>query len=277
MPQLAVPGSCAASASGRSHPQSAAVAALPVLEIERVGDAPRESLPAGDRPLAGVRVLDLTRVLAGPTCARTLAEHGADVLKVSSPQLPHSGDIEIDTGLGKLSTFLDLRRPAEVETLTSLVRDGRCDVFSQSYRPGSLAARGFGAQALAALRPGIVCVELSAWGRAGPWAQRRGFDTVVQCASGMAMIQGGAGHRARCRSRRSTTSAAYLMAFGRWSRSRAGRGRAEAGWCACRSHAPASGSSTAASWMLPRPPTFRASCPRTRSSASRSRAARRSD
>ena len=97
-----------------------------------MGDAPREPLPAGARPLSGIRVLDLTRVLAGPTCARSLAEHGADVLKVSGPHLPHSGDVEIDTGLGKLSTFLDLRQPKDVETLDSLVRDGRCDVFSQA-------------------------------------------------------------------------------------------------------------------------------------------------
>ncbi len=173
------------------HPQSAAVAALPLLEIERIGDAPREPWSDGDRPLSGLRVLDLTRVLAGPTCARTLAEHGADVLKVSGPHLPHSGDIEIDTGLGKLSTFLDLRQPADLGTLSGLIRDGRCDVFSQSYRPESLAARGFSPEALARLRPGIVCVDLSAWGRAGPWAPRRGFDTVVQCVSGMAMLQGG--------------------------------------------------------------------------------------
>ena len=173
------------------HPQSGALASLPLLEIERVGDAPSEPLPKADRPLSGIRVLDLTRVLAGPTCARTLAEHGADVLKVSGPHLPHSGEIEIDTGLGKLSTFLDLRRAADVETLTSLIRDGRCDVFSQSYRPGALTGLGLGDEVLATLRPGIVYVDLSAWGRAGPWAKRRGFDTVVQCASGMAMIQGG--------------------------------------------------------------------------------------
>jgi crotonobetainyl-CoA:carnitine CoA-transferase CaiB-like acyl-CoA transferase len=172
------------------HPQSAAVASLPVLEIERLGDAPREPPPPGERPLDGVRVLDLTRVLAGPACARSLAEHGADVLKVSGPHLPHSGDTEIDNGLGKLSTFLDLRQPAEFERLISLVRDGRCDVFSQSYRPDSLAARGLGAETLAVLRPGIVCVELSAWGCAGPWAARRGFDTIVQCVSGMALVQG---------------------------------------------------------------------------------------
>ncbi|HEX7969312.1 MAG TPA: CoA transferase, partial [Stellaceae bacterium] len=139
-------GGCAgfvrsAEAWGR-HPQSAAVAGLPLLAIERIGDAPPERLPpGGSRPMSGLRVLDLTRVLAGPTAARTLAEHGADVLKVSGPHLPHSGELEIDTGLGKLSCFLDLRRREGVETLAALIRDGRCDVFSQGYRPGSLAAR----------------------------------------------------------------------------------------------------------------------------------------
>ena len=196
------------------HPQSKAVASLPVLEMEHLGNAPPEPLPKGDRPLSGIRVLDLTRVLAGPTCARTLAEHSADVLKVSGPHLPHSGDIEIDTGLGKLSTFLDLRRPADAETLTSLIRDGRCDVFSQSYRPGALAARGFSGERLAQLRPGIVCVELSAWGRDGPWAERRGFDTVVQCVSGLATIQGG-GEAPRIMPVSAIDYVSgYLMAFG---------------------------------------------------------------
>jgi crotonobetainyl-CoA:carnitine CoA-transferase CaiB-like acyl-CoA transferase len=157
------------------HPQAVAVAGLPFLEIERIGDAPPEPLPASDRPLGGIRVLDLTRVLAGPTAARTLAEHGADVLKISAPHLPHSGEVEIDTGLGKLSTFLDLRNERDAATLGALIGEGRCDVFSQSYRPGALAGRGFGPAQLAALRPGIICVELSAWGRAGPWARRRGL------------------------------------------------------------------------------------------------------
>jgi len=196
------------------HPQSGAVASLPLLEIDRIGDAPREPLQPAARPLNGIRVLDLTRVLAGPTCARALAEHGADVLKISGPHLPHSGDVEIDTGLGKLSAFLDLRQPMALETLVSLVRDGRCDVFSQSYRPGSLAARGLDVETLAALRPGIVCVELSAWGRTGPWAQRRGFDTVVQCASGMAMIQGGGETPRTMPVAAIDYVSGYLMAFG---------------------------------------------------------------
>jgi crotonobetainyl-CoA:carnitine CoA-transferase CaiB-like acyl-CoA transferase len=196
------------------HPQSAAVAALPLLEIERIGDAPCEPLSDGDRPLSGIRVLDLTRVLAGPTCARTLAEHGADVLKISGPHLPHSGDIEIDTGLGKLSTFLDLRTQGDLDTLAALIRDGRCDVFSQSYRPESLAARGFGPEALARLRPGVVCVDLSAWGRTGPWARRRGFDTVVQCVSGIARVQGASQSPRTLPVSAIDYVSGYLMAFG---------------------------------------------------------------
>ena len=171
------------------HPQAAAVASLPLVEIVRIADALPESLPRGERPLAGVRVLDLTRVLAGPTCARTLAEHGAEVLKITAPHLPNSGSVELDTGLGKLSGHLDLRNQQDLQTLRTLVRGA--DVFSQSYRPGALASRGFSPEALTEMRPGIVCVELRAWGREGPWRERRGFDTIVQTATGMALVSGG--------------------------------------------------------------------------------------
>jgi crotonobetainyl-CoA:carnitine CoA-transferase CaiB-like acyl-CoA transferase len=170
------------------HPQAAAIASLPLLEIVKIGESAPEALPDGDRPLAGVRVLDLTRVLAGPTCGRTLAEHGADVLKITAPHLPNLGYQEYDTGHGKLSAHLDLREPAAVERLRGLVREA--DVFSQGYRPGTLAARGFSPEALARLRPGIVVVSLSAFGHAGPWAARRGFDTVVQTVSGITSRQG---------------------------------------------------------------------------------------
>ena len=170
------------------HPQSAAIASLPLMEIDRIGDSPPEPLPEGSRPLSGVRVLDLTRVLAGPTCARTLAEHGADVLKVTAAHLPSSGIQEFDTGHGKLSTHLDLRDAGDLETLQGLVREA--DVFSQGYRPGTLAQRGLSPQDLAQLRPGIVYVSLSAFGRVGPWAERRGFDTVVQTVSGITHRQG---------------------------------------------------------------------------------------
>ena len=170
------------------HPQAAAIASLPLMEIVKIGDSPPEKLPEGGRPLAGVRVLDLTRVLAGPTCARTLAEHGADVLKITGPHLPNIGYQEFDTGHGKLSAHLDLREPNELETLRGLVRD--TDVFSQGYRPGTLGSRGLSPEALAELRPGIVYISLSAFGHVGPWAMRRGFDTVVQTISGITSRQG---------------------------------------------------------------------------------------
>ena len=170
------------------HPQAAAIASLPLMEIVKIGDSPPEKLPDGDRPLSGIRVLDLTRVLAGPTCARTLAEHGADVLKITGAHLPNIGYQEYDTGHGKLSAHLDLRDSKDLETLRALVREA--DVFSQGYRPGTLGQRGLSPEDLSQLRPGLVYISMCAFSHAGPWASRRGFDTVVQTVSGITHRQG---------------------------------------------------------------------------------------
>ena len=165
-----------------AHPQGAAISRLPLLSVERIGDAPPPRWPAGDRPLAGIKVLDLTRVIAGPVCGLTLAAHGADVMLVTSPHLPSIKPLAIDTGRGKLSTHIDLRQPAGRTALEALLREA--DVLVQGYRPGALAALGFGPQDAARIRPGIVYVSLCAYGHAGPWAGRRGFDSLVQTASG---------------------------------------------------------------------------------------------
>ena len=163
-----------------AHPHSHALAAQPVVAIEKIGDAsPRLRAPAS-RPLEGLRVLDMTRVIAGPVCGRTLAAHGADVLLMTAPHLPSFG-IE-DTARGKLSAQLDLRDPAAKETFARLLREA--DIFVQGYRPGGVQALGFGPEQAAALRPGIVCVSLSAYGHLGPWSARRGFDSLVQTATG---------------------------------------------------------------------------------------------
>ncbi|MES3001528.1 MAG: CoA transferase [Pseudomonadota bacterium] len=193
-----------------ASPQGIAAAAEPVLEIVRIGDAPVEPLPAGDRPLSGVRVLDLTRVLAGPTCAKNLAEHGADVLRISRPGLADSGVLDFDTGVGKLSAHLDMRDAAQMNEMRELVRG--CDVFSQAYRPGTLAARGLSPEAVAALRPGVVYVSLNAWGFNGPWSQRRGYDTVVQAANGFAW--NGGERPAFAPVAQQDYVAGYLMAYG---------------------------------------------------------------
>ncbi len=171
-----------------THPHARAISVLPVLEIVRIGDSPPEPCGRGDRPLGGVRVLDLTRVIAGPECGRTLASHGADVLLVSSPHLPTLPYHVIDFGFGKLAASLDLRRAGDAEALRRLVAGA--DVFSQSYRPGALARLGFAPEEVARLRPGIVYVTLSAYGHVGPWRERRGFETLIQSVSGLAHEHG---------------------------------------------------------------------------------------
>ena len=167
------------------HPQSAAVARDPLVVIEKIGEATPLVLPAlplEARPLAGLRVLDLTRILAGPVAGRTLAAYGAEVLLVNAPHLPNIEAI-IDTSRGKLSALADLRDAAGRAGLLAVLRDAH--VFIQGYRPGALAALGFAPGDVAQARPGIVMVSLSAYGESGPWAGRRGFDSLVQTATGI--------------------------------------------------------------------------------------------
>ncbi len=165
-----------------AHPQGRAVQAEPLIGFERIGDAPPRGLPRADRPLSGVRVLDLTRVIAGPVCGRTLAAHGGDVLLITAPHLYNIPPLVIDTGRGKLSAQLDLREADARARLRGLLAEA--DVIVQGYRPGAIAGHGFGPTDAAAIRPGIVYVSLCAYGYSGPWWDRRGFDSLVQTASG---------------------------------------------------------------------------------------------
>jgi crotonobetainyl-CoA:carnitine CoA-transferase CaiB-like acyl-CoA transferase len=178
----------------RAHPQADAIASLPLFEMDWMSVTPAQPLPVvqeGRRPLAGVRVLDLSRVIAGPLAGRALAQHGAEVLAVSAAHLPNIPVLVIDNGRGKRATQLDLRVPAERARLRELIRGA--DIFLHAYRPGALAALGFSSAELQALRPGIVEVSLCAYSHAGPWATRRGFDSLVQSATGIAWEEGQAG------------------------------------------------------------------------------------
>jgi crotonobetainyl-CoA:carnitine CoA-transferase CaiB-like acyl-CoA transferase len=157
-----------------SHPAGRAAAAAPLVEWGRAHSAPT----LRDRP---IRVLDLTRVIAGPVAGRTLAALGAEVLRVDPPHLPELPEQHIDTGPGKRAAVLDLADGPRREALLA-----GADVVLIGYRPGALTRFGITPDALAARHPGLVQVSLCAWGFTGPWANRRGFDSLFQVASGIA-------------------------------------------------------------------------------------------
>ena len=198
-----------------AHPHAAALAALPLISIEKIGDAAPRPWPEGDRPLSSLRVLDLSRVIAGPVAGRTLAAHGADVMLISSPNLPAIPWLTIDMGRGKLSSFADLATEKGREALRDLLAGA--DIFSQGYRPHSIAALGFSPQDAARIRSGIVYVSLSAYGHAGPWAGRRGFDSLVQTSTGFNHAEGQAAHVEGPKELPAQIldhATGYLMAFG---------------------------------------------------------------
>ena len=175
----------------RAHPHGSLLAQRPVIELVKLADGPPVPLPPAPRPLAGVKVLDLTHVLAGPSSSRTLAAHGANVLRLSEP-----GEGEdplymvIDTGFGKRNAFADLDEPADLAHVRKLC--AQADVFVQSYRHGSLARRGLSPESLAALRPGLVYVNISCYGR-GPWEERPGFDPNAATVTGVCLEEGRGG------------------------------------------------------------------------------------
>ncbi len=142
--------------------------------------------PAAPRPARRLRVLDFTRVIAGPVATRTLAAHGADVLRLDAPHLPEIPLQAWDMLPGKRSALLDLRDAEVRERLLA-----GADVVVTGYRPGALDRFGLAPEALAERHPGLVVVTLSAWGHEGPWSTRRGFDSLVQAACGIAVAEGG--------------------------------------------------------------------------------------
>ncbi len=210
-----------------AHPQGLALAGQPVVRITPIPPAAGQPLAAplpwpqpaaaNPRPLDGLRVLDLTRILAGPVAGRCLAAYGADVMLVNGPHLPNIASIA-DTSRGKLSALIDLREPAGQAQLQALL--GSAQVFLQGYRPGALAARGWTAEALAARRPGIVVASLSAYGQhqpPGPWDGRRGFDSLVQTTTGFNLAEAEAAGRSEPKALPMQVldyAAGHLLAFG---------------------------------------------------------------
>ncbi|MGW3626664.1 CoA transferase [Streptomyces sp. NPDC000880] len=207
-----------------AHEQGASAAAAPLLTRTALSDLCElgEQLPCrlpeltGDvtLPAAGLRVLDLTRVLAGPVATRTLALLGADVLRIDPPQLPESQEAHNDTGMGKRSTRLDLGgRGGDRRIFEELLESA--DVVVLGYRPGALDRfPGLTPEALAVRRPGLVVAQLSAWGRYGPWHERRGFDSLVQVATGIAAIEGSQGKPGALPAQALDHGTGYLLAAG---------------------------------------------------------------
>jgi crotonobetainyl-CoA:carnitine CoA-transferase CaiB-like acyl-CoA transferase len=213
---IAERGCCGArvrsAAEWASHPQGRALAQRPVVEVVRVSDSAPEPFAPGARPLSGVRALDLTRVLAGPTCGRTLAAHGADVLRIGSPHLPSVPPFVMDTSHGKRSAFVDLKESQGVERLRALVRGA--DVFTQGYRSGALARLGFGPDELFRLRPGLVYVAINCYGHEGPWVERPGWEQLAQTVTGIALEQGGAAGPRLLPAAATDYNTGYLAALG---------------------------------------------------------------
>ena len=187
--------------------QGRAIASLPLIEITRVGDAEPKPLAT----MRDIRVIDFTRVLAGPTCGRFLAEAGAQVTRIEHPQTPDLVAYRLDANRDKQERTLDLRNAGDLATLREMA--SRADVFVQAYRPGVAARFGLDAATLCGANPGLVHASLSAFGHVGPWSLRRGFDSVIQAATGLAHAHGGGAPKLLPTSPLDY-AAGFLLAFG---------------------------------------------------------------
>lgn len=181
-------GGCAAqmrsAAEWRAHPQGEALAAEPLIALDtRPGDSRSAGGGHPERPLQGVKVLDLTRVLAGPIATRFLAGYGADVLRIDAPDWDEPGVIP-EVTLGKRCARVDLRHAPDRAVFEQLL--AQADVLVHGYRPDALERLGYGQQFRLQCNPGLVDVSLDAYGWTGPWAGRRGFDSLVQMSCGIA-------------------------------------------------------------------------------------------
>jgi hypothetical protein len=180
-------------ASWHAEPPGQAVAATPLVEATSVGGAPPRWRPAGELPASDIRVLDLTRVIAGPVATRYLGALGADVLRLDPPDRPELTMQTYDGLLAKRSALLDFGVDGGHDRLHDLLSGA--DVLVHGYRPHALDRFGLDPQTLAERHPGLVVVSLSAWGSRGPWGGRRGFDSIVQAACGIAMAESPDGER----------------------------------------------------------------------------------
>jgi hypothetical protein len=191
--ELSERGACVAVVLDRSewarHDQGQYLATVGVVELVKVAEGAPVSLPTGRRILSGIRVLDLTKVIAGPTAGRQFAEHGADVIHLHHPYQDVVYAMDIDTSYGKTNAYLDFTRERDRDVLVDLIKDA--DIFLSGYRYGALERHGFGVEDVVKINRNIINLRMNAYGFGGPWAGRRGYEQLAQSIAGAAAIQGG--------------------------------------------------------------------------------------
>jgi crotonobetainyl-CoA:carnitine CoA-transferase CaiB-like acyl-CoA transferase len=171
-----------------AHPQGAYLAARPAFHVEKIGESDPMPMGPAKRPFDGLRVLDVSHVIAGPSMGRLLAEQGGDVLHVVNPREQEKMHVHIDTSFGKRSAYADLNDVEASAQLRKLA--GTADIFIQNWRPGAMARKQFGPEEMARLRPGIIYVSISCYGSEGPWASRGGYEPIGQHVSGLSVLEG---------------------------------------------------------------------------------------